>query len=307
MQNPNRQKGFTIVELLIVVVVIAILATITIIAYNGIQDRAKQSGVRSLLAQTVKKIMLYAADNSDQYPANLAALGLTDTTGLQYTGGGNTFCVTATYQNLSYYQSATTQAAQGACSGHGLNGAPVVTNLVTNPSVETQLSSFGANNSSSMISRSADRAYSGSSSILIKSLNTTNGYNGLNSLGYGLTAGTTYTFSAWVYLPAAYSSTGVAATITGGGITGVLQGNFVTSTGDWRRTQVTFTPQSSSNINLYVVTGSGGGQAPADATFYADAMQLELGSTATGYGDGSKPGWEWLGTPNNSTSRGSKL
>lgn len=37
---PNRRGGFTIVELLMVIVVIAILAAITIVAYNGIQQRA---------------------------------------------------------------------------------------------------------------------------------------------------------------------------------------------------------------------------------------------------------------------------
>lgn len=41
MQEKNR--GFTIVELLIVIVVIAILAAISVVAYNGIQDRAKMS------------------------------------------------------------------------------------------------------------------------------------------------------------------------------------------------------------------------------------------------------------------------
>jgi prepilin-type N-terminal cleavage/methylation domain-containing protein len=39
----KQTQGFTIVELLIVVVVIAILAAITIISYNGIQSRAKTS------------------------------------------------------------------------------------------------------------------------------------------------------------------------------------------------------------------------------------------------------------------------
>lgn len=53
----QKQKGFTIVELLIVVVVIAILAAITIVAYNGIQNRAKESAVSSDLAQNSKTIM----------------------------------------------------------------------------------------------------------------------------------------------------------------------------------------------------------------------------------------------------------
>ncbi|HYG83448.1 MAG TPA: type II secretion system protein [Verrucomicrobiae bacterium] len=38
-----RERGFTIVELLIVIVVIAILATLVITAYNGVQQRARDS------------------------------------------------------------------------------------------------------------------------------------------------------------------------------------------------------------------------------------------------------------------------
>lgn len=37
----HKRNGFTIVELLIVIVVIGILASITVVAYNGIQNRAK--------------------------------------------------------------------------------------------------------------------------------------------------------------------------------------------------------------------------------------------------------------------------
>ena len=59
LQNKVKQSGFTIVELLIVVVVIAILAAITIVAYNGIQNRAKTSS-GSAFAQTIgKKVEAY--------------------------------------------------------------------------------------------------------------------------------------------------------------------------------------------------------------------------------------------------------
>lgn len=44
---PRHTRGFTIVELLIVVVVIAILATITIVAYRGVTDQANDSAVQS--------------------------------------------------------------------------------------------------------------------------------------------------------------------------------------------------------------------------------------------------------------------
>jgi prepilin-type N-terminal cleavage/methylation domain-containing protein len=49
-------RGFTIVELLIVIVVIAVLAAIVIVAYNGVQTRARQSKITSDLAQLEKAI-----------------------------------------------------------------------------------------------------------------------------------------------------------------------------------------------------------------------------------------------------------
>lgn len=55
LQIKNNQKGFTIVELLIVIVVIAILAAITIVAFNGIQNRGKLSAAQSAANAIVKK------------------------------------------------------------------------------------------------------------------------------------------------------------------------------------------------------------------------------------------------------------
>lgn len=52
----THNRGFTIVELLIVVVIIAILAAITIVAYNGIQNRAYNSTIESDLANMAKQM-----------------------------------------------------------------------------------------------------------------------------------------------------------------------------------------------------------------------------------------------------------
>lgn len=55
----NKGRGFTIVELLIVVVVIAILAVITIVVYNGIQSRGSASRVATNIKNIEKALVMY--------------------------------------------------------------------------------------------------------------------------------------------------------------------------------------------------------------------------------------------------------
>ncbi|MDB5162475.1 MAG: putative ral secretion pathway protein GspG [Candidatus Saccharibacteria bacterium] len=77
MRTQQKQdKGFTIVELLIVVVVIAILAAITIVSYNGIQRRASNSIVLSSVSNWEKIIRLYQV-TSDKLPDDWTCLGTT--------------------------------------------------------------------------------------------------------------------------------------------------------------------------------------------------------------------------------------
>lgn len=59
------RKGFTIVELLIVVVVIAILAAITIVSYNGIASQAHDAAIKSDLATLKNKIEIYSSQEGD--------------------------------------------------------------------------------------------------------------------------------------------------------------------------------------------------------------------------------------------------
>jgi type II secretion system protein G len=64
-----RQKAFTIVELLIVIVVIGILAAISLVAYTNVQNRAYASERRAELASVAKALELYYTDNG-RYPAS---------------------------------------------------------------------------------------------------------------------------------------------------------------------------------------------------------------------------------------------
>ena len=83
ISNTNKIKktsGFTIVELLIVIVVIGILAAITIVAYNGVQKRANNTRIDTISKEIADKAEVFAADNSGAYPATVAAFkAATDT------------------------------------------------------------------------------------------------------------------------------------------------------------------------------------------------------------------------------------
>jgi prepilin-type N-terminal cleavage/methylation domain-containing protein len=68
LKTMKKDRGFTIVELLIVIVVIAILAAIVIVAYNGVQNRAKTSAAASTAQTVQQKLEAYNAEVGN-YPA----------------------------------------------------------------------------------------------------------------------------------------------------------------------------------------------------------------------------------------------
>ncbi len=65
----DKKAGFTIIELLVVIVVIAILAAITITAYQNVQVRAKNSQTIQAVSQYRKALLLYEAEHG-KYPIN---------------------------------------------------------------------------------------------------------------------------------------------------------------------------------------------------------------------------------------------
>lgn len=66
----TRFSGFTIVELLVVIVVIGILASITIVSYTGVSDRAKKAALQSDMANSTIKLKSYQVQYGS-YPTSL--------------------------------------------------------------------------------------------------------------------------------------------------------------------------------------------------------------------------------------------
>lgn len=131
----SGRNGFTIVELLVVIVVIAILATVVIVAYNGIVGRARETAVKSDLRGAADTLETESA-SSGSYPATDAAAnsgrGLPKSAGITYQYSfqplDNSYCLTATSAYLpgrAWHVSSSEGAIKdGACGGHSVAGAP---------------------------------------------------------------------------------------------------------------------------------------------------------------------------------------
>ena len=86
----QNTHGFTIVELLIVIVVVGILAAISVVTYIGIQNRAHDTAVQTDLANFGKQLSLKTAETGTPPAGGLVRTSGGDT-GMSTTFSGITF------------------------------------------------------------------------------------------------------------------------------------------------------------------------------------------------------------------------
>jgi prepilin-type N-terminal cleavage/methylation domain-containing protein len=72
--NKNQDKGFTLVELLIVIVILGILATVTVFAVRGITDTGQQNACDTESKTVLTAAEAYYAQNSGSTETSVTAL-----------------------------------------------------------------------------------------------------------------------------------------------------------------------------------------------------------------------------------------
>lgn len=131
-RHTSKEQGFTIVELLIVIVVIGVLASITVVAFSGVSQRGQNAARVSVAKSAYNVIKIYTTTaGSDEairsaIPANGAVCygkGLPDVN-----GDGIGDCVyNVALTNVTSYN-ATVDALLQSTGSYGVINYPVVTN-----------------------------------------------------------------------------------------------------------------------------------------------------------------------------------
>jgi len=211
------------------------------------------------------------------------------------------YCVTATIGAISYYLSNTvTTPTSGACAGHGEGGVATITNMILNPSIETNTSSTATAAGGVAVARDTTQAFSGVASFRAITDGTVSG------------SGTQLLTTTGTYAPGNYRASVYVKGTAGAQLYGVLRatgsggGDAVTPTttltGVWQRFELpvlTVTSSTTTQFSLMVRT-----VAMTATTFWVDGAMLVEGSNIYTYADGNTPGWAWTGATNRSTSIG---
>jgi len=118
----NIKKGFTLVELLIVIIIIAVLAAIAIPKFSNSSQRSKESSLRANLKLVRNAIDLFRADTG-AFPANMAGLTTSTTSGLN--AAAATCTIAATDWRGPYLQAVPVDPVSGSAMTYGTSAADV--------------------------------------------------------------------------------------------------------------------------------------------------------------------------------------
>lgn len=286
----NNKSGFTIVELLIVIVVIGILASITIVSFNGISKRAIMATLSADLSSSTESILLYQFDTNDSsYPTSLSMLN--DGEGVRPSGDNTfgyaydntttpkTFCVTA-FNAKAPPQSAaqggthSDEACPGAAGGLGycpesshiaLNGyycdGAVGSTASLNNAVTKQLAT------TSGVPAGAPGYYVGSQTSRDNMIGTT----------FDVTAGEVYCIDGWAATSASSVTHTIGLMFTGSSTLGTTWrgvGGAAPSGATWKKLSGCLTTPSTYTRAIFWTQNDGGNGTTASPAWYHTALMI---------------------------------
>jgi prepilin-type N-terminal cleavage/methylation domain-containing protein len=75
----NNKKGFTLIELMIVVAIIGVLAAVAIPAYNGYIKKSRMTELANSMGAVGNAVLEYYQSHADTYPVNMTGSAVIDT------------------------------------------------------------------------------------------------------------------------------------------------------------------------------------------------------------------------------------
>jgi len=205
--DSRYSPGFTVVELLIVIVVIGLLAAIVIVAYNGIQSNARDKGVLSDLTAVEKKINLYAAQNNDTFGSSVSWYsGSGANSNIQYSAssdnvidvvaGSSSYCIRVYNTGSANYKTINTAATKGstptACTS--LTPSLQATGIIYSQAFDTNLDGWSG---TGLITYNTTYFYSSPAAVCVTRPSGGGGFY-VEKVVTGLTIGAPYTLSGQV-------------------------------------------------------------------------------------------------------------
>ena len=118
IEKVGRRRGFTLVELLVVIVVLAVLAAIVLPKFMDSSARSKESALKSDLKLLRNAVATFQTDTG-KYPSTLGALAATSAPAQGLSSAGVATDITAGDWHGPYVQSVPNDPVSGAALTYG--------------------------------------------------------------------------------------------------------------------------------------------------------------------------------------------
>ncbi len=108
VRRNEGQSGFTLIEILVVIIIIGILLAIAIPSYLSFRVRANKSAAQANVRSAIPGVEAYYADNSTYASMTLAGLQASYDAGIKnitvVSAGATTYCIRSTVGSENWYK-----------------------------------------------------------------------------------------------------------------------------------------------------------------------------------------------------------